>query len=313
MVRHMAFLKKMAGFYALTATAVYIAFASSLEDNVAWGLIGSIILGCLVYIGSAEAKAQPRQRRQRSPQETQPIAEEEMVQEDQLDIPEAVTQEPMDGATLRERKLAKIQAAEAQKAQALAAANNEQQEEQEELVEVTLEMEDVHTADEFVIEVSAESVEDADIEATVKQRRIQHDAIRERIEKRRRGQLAEIRASTAKMWEDQTAGEDIVALLQSPGHGHAVLVEPENPEAGHIYGATFIRIDEARILKLRTPLDSGFEQVKKEKIPELPVLMDPDGKPLPPLPQLGEGMALPPLPMPAASGALAALKDEMQS
>jgi hypothetical protein len=41
--------------------------------------------------------------------------------------------------------------------------------------------------------------------------------------------------------------------------------------------------------------------------------MDPDGKPLPPLPQLGEGMALPPLPMPAASGALAALKDEMQS
>ncbi|MBT3453342.1 MAG: hypothetical protein HN444_08310, partial [Euryarchaeota archaeon] len=122
-----------------------------------------------------------------------------------------------------------------------------------------------------------------------------------------------IRASTARMWEDQTAGEDIVALLQTPGHGHAVLVEPENPEAGHIYGATFIRIDDARILKLRTPLDSGFEQVKKEKAPELPVLMDPNGKPLPPLPQLGEGMALPPLPMPAASGALAALKDEMQS
>lgn len=313
MVRHMTFLKKMAGFYALTATAVYIAFASAFTDDVAWGLIASIILGCLVYIGSAETKAPSQQRRQRSSQDVQPVAEYEEVEEEQLDIPEVVTREPMDGATLRERKLAKIQAAEAQKAQALAAADYEHEEGEEELVEVTLEMEDVHTADEFVIEVSAESVEDADIEATVKQRRIQHDAIRERIEKRRRGQLAEIRASTAKMWEDQTAGEDIVALLQTPGHGHAVLVEPENPEAGHIYGATFIRIDEARILKLRTPLDSGFEQVKKEKVPELPVLLDPEGKPLPPLPQLGDGMALPPLPMPAASGALAALKDEMQS
>ena len=41
-VRHMAFVKRMAGFYALTATAIYIAFASSLKDEVAWGLIASI-------------------------------------------------------------------------------------------------------------------------------------------------------------------------------------------------------------------------------------------------------------------------------
>jgi hypothetical protein len=308
----MAFLKRMAGFYALTATVIYVAFASSLEDNVAWGLIASIILGCLVFIGSPEAKASKQVRRQQPRAEAEVVIEQEDEADAGLDIPEAVTQEPMDGATLRERKLAKIQAAEAQKTQAVAAAEAESDDE-EELVEVTLEMEDVHTADEFVVEVSAESVEDADIEATVKQRNIRHDVIRERIEKRRRGQLAEIRASTAKMWEDQTAGEDLVALLQTPGHGHSVLVEPENPEPGHIYGATFVRIDEARILKLRTPLDSGFEQVKKEKVPELPVLLDPDGKPLPPLPPLGEGMPLPPLPMPAASGALAALKDEMKS
>jgi len=308
----MAFLKRMAGFYALTATVIYVAFASSLEDNVAWGLIASIILGCLVFIGSPEAKVSKQVRRQQPRAEAEVVIEQEDEADAGLDIPEAVTQEPMDGATLRERKLAKIQAAEAQKTQAVAAAEAESDDE-EELVEVTLEMEDVHTADEFVVEVSAESVEDADIEATVKQRNIRHDVIRERIEKRRRGQLAEIRASTAKMWEDQTAGEDLVALLQTPGHGHSVLVEPENPEPGHIYGATFVRIDEARILKLRTPLDSGFEQVKKEKVPELPVLLDPDGKPLPPLPPLGEGMPLPPLPMPPASGALAALKDEMES
>ncbi len=305
----MVFLRRMSGVYALTATAIYIAFASSLKDEVAWSLIGSIIVGCLIFIGSSE---KPQQKRMRpAPEAMEQLEElESEGTEPELDIPEAVTSAPLDGATLRERKLAKIQAAEAEKAEALAALASSEADD-EELVEVTLEMDDVHVADEFVVEVSAESVEDADIEATVKQRRITHDAVRERIEKRRRGQLAEIRASTAKLWEDQTAGEDIVALLQTPGHGHAVLVEPENPEAGHIYGATFIRIDESRILKLRTPLDSGFEQVKKEALPTLPVLLDPDGKPLPPLPAL-DG-ALPPLPLPAASGALAALRDEMKN
>ena len=301
----------MSGVYALTATAIYIAFASSLKDEVAWSLIGSIILGCLIFIGSSDA-SKPKRTRQAPPAEMQTIEEAEPEQEDSgLDIPDAVNQNNLDGATLRERKLAKIQAAEAEKAAALAAMASTEGESEEELVEVTLEMEDVHVAGEFVVEVSAESVEDADIEATVKQRRIDHDVVRERIEKRRRGQLAEIRASTAKLWEDQTAGEDVVALLQTPGHGHSVLVEPENPDPGHISGATFIRIDESRILKLRTPLDSGFEQVKKEEVPTLPVLLDPDGKPLPPLPALGG--ELPPLPLPPASGALAALKDEMNA
>ena len=305
----MVFLRRMSGVYALTATAIYIAFASSLKDEVAWSLIGSIIVGCLIFIGSSE---KPQQKRMRPAPEAMEQLEdlEPEGTEPELDIPEAVTQAPLDGATLRERKLAKIQAAEAEKAEALAALTSAEADD-EELVEVTLEMDDVHVADEFVVEVSAESVEDADIEATVKQRRITHDAVRERIEKRRRGQLAEIRASTAKLWEDQTAGEDIVALLQTPGHGHSVLMEPENPEAGHIYGATFIRIDESRILKLRTPLDSGFEQVKKEALPTLPVILDPDGKPLPPLP--APDGALPPLPLPAASGALAALRDEMKN
>ena len=306
----MAFLRWISGFYALTATTIYIAFASEWTDEVGWGFVGSIIVACLIFIAQSGTAPQkrPQSTRAATPQTVVEIEEEEETTE--LDIPEVVTEAPMDGATLRERKLAKIQAAEVKKAEALAAAS-QSEEEQEELVEVTLEMEDVHTADEFVVEVSPESVEDADIEATVKQRRITHDAVRERIEKRRRGQLAEIRASTAKMWEDQTAGEDIVALLQTPGHGHSVLAEPENPEAGHIYGATFIRIDESRILKLRTPLDSGFEQVKREQQPALPVLLDPNGKPLPPLPPPGGGPL--PLPLPAASGALAALKDEMNS
>jgi hypothetical protein len=80
-----------------------------------------------------------------------------------------------------------------------------------------------------------------------------------------------------------------------------------------VYGATFVRIDEGRILKLRLPLDVGFESVGPSQAaqPELPTLLGPDGKELPPLmaPD-GTPLALPPLP--AASSALDALRQEMQ-
>jgi hypothetical protein len=158
--------------------------------------------------------------------------------------------------------------------------------------------------------VSPESIEDADIDVTVNQKRIEHAEIRQRIEKRRRGHLAEIRASAVKMQQQQDVGEDLVALLQTAGHGHSVLNEPLNPAPGHVYGATFIRIDESRILKLRTALDTGFEAVEKPEVvvPQLiglngkllPTLLGPDGNPLPM-----------PLPMAGASGALAALKSEI--
>ena len=214
----------------------------------------------------------------------------------------------LDGATLRERKLAKIAAAEAAQA---AAEESEEDLGDEPMIEV--EIEDVHVADEFVVDVSPESVEDADIEVTVRDRRERHEAIRERIKRRRMGQMADIRASTARMWEEHASGEDLVALLQTPGHGHTVLVEPEHPAPGHVYGATFVRIDDARILKLRLPLDVGFESVGSSQPaqPELPVLLGPDGKELPPLlaPD-GSPLALPPLP--AASSALDALRQEME-
>ena len=137
-------------------------------------------------------------------------------------------------------------------------------EEEEEVIEVEVTVENFHTADEYVVEVSPESVEDADIEMTVSNRRVKHQEIRDRIEKRRRNQLAEIRASTVRMWEQYNDGEDIIALLQNPDHGLNIIDEPQKPAAGHVYGATFIRIDEEDILKLRTPLDSGFEEVERK-------------------------------------------------
>ena len=295
----MGFLRTLCGLVAASAGIFYLTSASSLSDNGSWTLIG-ITFGATfawVLLGGRGVKQGARIA---SAQIIDTVTEPAMVEteEEAADIPPPVTaDENLDGVSLRERKMAKIKSANQQE--------NDSDEEVEELDTVEVTLEDVHTADEYVVDVSPESVEDADIEMTVSNRRVKHQEIRQRIEKRRRNQLAEIRASTVRMWEEHNEGEDLVAVLQNPQHGMNVIDEPLKPEAGHVYGATFIRLDEGTILKLRTPLDSGFEEVeKKAKLPELPGL---DGMPLPPLPD--GNMPLPPLPN--ASDALAAMKLQM--
>lgn len=297
----MGFLRTLCGLVAASAGIFYLTSASSLSDNGSWTLIG-ITFGATfawVLLGGRGVKPSGQVTSAQPAIVTESIStESESEDASGADIPPPVTAEDnLDGVSLRERKLAKIQAANQQ--------NVDSEEEGEEITTVEVTLENVHTADEYVVEVSPESVEDADIEMTVSNRRVKHQEIRERIEKRRRNQLAEIRASTVRMWEQHNEGEDIVAVLQNPEHGMDILDEPLKPEAGHVYGATFIRLDEGTILKLRTPLDSGFEEVeKKVKLPELPGL---DGMPLPPLPD--GNLPLPPLPN--ASDALAAMKAQM--
>ena len=297
----MGFLRTLCGLVAASAGIFYLTSASSLSDNGSWTLIG-ITFGATfawVLLGGRGVKPSGQVTAAQPAIVTESISTESESEDDSdADIPPPVTAEDnLDGVSLRERKLAKIQAANQQ--------NVESEEEVEEITTVEVTLENVHTADEYVVEVSPESVEDADIEMTVSNRRVKHQEIRERIEKRRRNQLAEIRASTVRMWEQHNEGEDIIAVLQNPEHGMNILDEPLKPEAGHVYGATFIRLDEGTILKLRTPLDSGFEEVeKKVKLPELPGL---DGMPLPPLPD--GNLPLPPLPN--ASDALAAMKAQM--
>lgn len=297
----MGFIRTLFGLIAASAGIFYLTSASSLSDNGSWTLIG-ITFGATfawVLLGGRGVKPKRQVASAQSAIVTESsITESVSEEEPDADIPPPVSvDDNLDGVSLRERKLAKIQAANQQ--------DVESEEEVEEITTVEVTLENVHTADEYVVEVSPESVEDADIEMTVSNRRVKHQEIRERIEKRRRNQLAEIRASTVRMWEQHNEGEDIVAVLQNPDHGMDILDEPLKPEAGHVYGATFIRLDQGTILKLRTPLDSGFEEVeKKVKLPELPGL---DGMPLPPLP--GGNLPLPPLPN--ASDALAAMKAQM--
>jgi hypothetical protein len=299
----MGFLRTMCGLVALSAGLFYLTSASSLSDDGKWILIGLTFASAStwVLIGSSPVNTQSHNLVVQDDAEDLVLSDDSAEAESsESDIPQPVKQEEsLDGVSLKQRKLAKIKAAEVE-------AETTQQD-GEELTEVQVSVENIHQADEYVVEVSPESVEDADIELTVSNRRVQHQVIRERIEKRRRNQLAEIRASTVKMWEQHNEGEDLVGILQNPNHGQNILEEPLKPQAGHVYGATFIRLDETSILKLRTPLDSGFEEVeKKVKLPELPSLA---GMPLPPLPD--GSMPLPPLPNPNASDALAALKMQM--
>ena len=68
-------------------------------------------------------------------------------------------------------------------------------------VSVTVIEENVHVAEEFVAEIDAESMEEADIESFIDDRRGRHALIRRRIEARRREQLADIRSETAKIYQ----------------------------------------------------------------------------------------------------------------
>ena len=79
-----------------------------------------------------------------------------------------------------------------------------------------VEVEDVHVADEYVVDVSPESVEDADIELTVRDRRVRHEAIRRAHQAPPNGSDGGHSFSTARMWEEHASGEDLVAL-QTPG------------------------------------------------------------------------------------------------
>ena len=280
----------------VTGIVSFFIYQAQLDDNSRWAFVGVILLLAIiwVYLGDAPANKKPAARTVVNQQTSANVSPEPSV-----DIPEVVVVDSMDGASLRERKMAKVAASRQEEE-----SNDIVVEPDDDLEEVVVTVEEVHVADEFVVEVSPQSIEDANITAHIQEKRDRHSRIRARIEERRRDQMAEIRASTAKMWEEHSSGEDLVGLIQSEDHGHNILVEPANAEAGHVYGASLVRIDESTILKLRVPLDEGFVAVEEDRTTTATLPL-PAGLPSP------EELGLPLPPPPGASGALAALKDEM--
>ena len=280
----------------VTGIVSFFIYQAQLDENSRWAFVGIILLLAIiwVYLGDAPANKKPVARTVVTQQASADVSPEPSV-----DIPEIVVEDSLDGASLRERKMAKVAASRQEEE-----SNEIVVEPDDDLEEVVVSVEEVHVADEFVVEVSPQSIEDANIAAHIQEKRDRHSRIRARIEERRRDQMAEIRASTAKMWEEHSSGEDLVGLIQSDDHGHNILVEPANAEAGHVYGASLVRIDESTILKLRVPLDDGFVAVEEDRTTTATLPL-PAGLPTP------EELGLPLPPPPGASGALAALKDEM--
>ena len=280
----------------VTGIVTFFMMQAQLDENSRWAFVGIILLLAIifVYLGDAPANKKPVARTVA----TQQVSADDSS-EPSVDIPEIVVEDSMDGASLRERKMAKVAASRQEEE-----SNEIVIEPDDDLEEVAVTIEEVHVAEEFVVEVSPQSIEDANIAAHIQEKRDRHSRIRARIEERRRDQMAEIRASTAKMWEEHSSGEDLVGLIQSDDHGHNILIEPANAEAGHVYGASLVRIDESTILKLRVPLDDGFVAVEEDRTTTATLPL-PAGLPSP------EDLGLPLPPPPGASGALAALKDEM--
>ncbi len=294
----MRFSRMIAGILFVSALVIYLTQQDLLDDNGSWALVGVMTIFAIAWVLLAEKKA-PVVRTQAKP--VAKVKEETEVVEDE---PEEEEESSDDGMSLRERKLAKIRSKEEKN-------SAEDDTDDDELPEVEVTVESLHVAEAYAVEVSPQSIEDAEIEGRLREKNERDKKIRERIEIRRRGRMAEIRASTARMWEEHAAGEDLLALLAKKGHGQEVLSEPESVESGGIYGATFVRINESQILKIRTSMSQGFISLSNpvaedEAPPTLDLPPIPGGMPLPPLP--GD-MPLP-LPPPPSS-ALASLKSEM--
>ena len=293
-------LKLMLALGAIGTFGFYLARVSEMTEGAQWGFIGAILLQSFLFVVVPGKQKKVVVRKKLVEMEA-----EDEVEEITANLPEPVKSDPLDGATLRERKMAKIKAKE------------EEDSDSDEEIQIAAEdieaIEDVHIADQYVVEIDAESIEESRIEDTVDERRRRHTEIRQRIEARRREQMAEVRASAAKMWDDNQDREDMVAVLSDPEHGLMVLDEPASVSPGHPYGSTFIRIDDERVVKVRIPLDAGFRKVETEE-PEglplpggLPLPLPAGGLPLPPPPMIG---TLPP-PVMESQSKLAALRNEM--
>jgi hypothetical protein len=265
----------------------FLTFQGSLtplwQGLYAAGLLG--ILATLLFSGGADMPAPPRPGRMQ-------VAKVAASESEADDLPAPVTEDESAGGE-RAAKLARSRGIDVQ-----GGGQEIIVESAEEVVEV--EPDPVHEAEEYVVEVDAESMLSAEIDRIVEERREQHGEIRNKIERRRRTQMARIRADTAKVFASFEGHEDIQSLLNQPDHGLTVLDEPLDKSPGKLYGSLLIRLDEKRILKLRVPLDEGFRAAKE-------IVENSSNDALPPPP---DGLSLPPppgdlpLPLPPSLDAL---------
>ena len=238
-------MKKLILFLMLVGvTSGYFLLAGQMDETPQYISMGAILFLLTLFLFTPSSKQIKRKK---------PAVKKKAKQSEDIDsegegdnekIPEPVRKGVEDGVSLRERKLAKL----AEKEETVDTSNQtiiqnvtynindsvvtgdmspktDQDDDGE--VEVISDEPEYHTAQEYVVEVDADSIEEANIERFVADRAERHRSIRKRIEERRRGQMAEIRASTAKMWDDQDDREDLISILSKQGHGLNIFSEPE--------------------------------------------------------------------------------------
>ena len=276
----------------------FLALAGSLGEQERL-IFGAVILLLIIFLMGTGGGRKVKRIRRRSE-----VEEEQINSTPEQELPAPVQSEE-DASSRRDAKLSRSRSG----------APEPEPEAVDEEVEVSLAddevtvsviEENVHVAEEYVAEIDAESMEEADIESFIDDRRDRHALIRRRIEARRREQLADIRSETAKIYQSADQSEDLLTLLSTENHGHTILQVSGEIPPGSPVGAVFSRIDEDRILKIRLPLDQGFI-ASAEPLPELLPLPDLGDLPPPPLPDIGN-LAPPP---PVSSSKLDALRDEM--
>jgi hypothetical protein len=156
-------------------------------------------------------------------------------------------------------------------------------------------------ASRYVAESDPQSGEEAEVEAYVSDRRVKRAEIRSQLVRKRRMDLAERRASKARAWSAVEDGEDLSALLKDPNHGLTVLEEPEEADPSKPQGVSYIRIDDERILKVRSPLEMPVKKTSiqaPKEVSEMP-LPPPDNMPPPPgMPPMPPPPGMPPMPPP---------------
>ena len=132
---------------------------------------------------------------------------------------------------------------------------------------------------------------EAEVDRYLDQQRQRREIFRERLQKERRLEMSKRMAEEAGKWTEIEDGEDLSTLTGIPGHGLAVMYEPEEPDTSIPQGISYVRIDDERVLKVRVSLDAprgvkaGPDGVQDEGLsPDVPLPKSPQGMPMPPPP-----------------------------
>ena len=145
------------------------------------------------------------------------------------------------------------------------------------------------TARVHIAKADPELQAEAEVDRYLEQQRQRREIFRERLHKERRMEMSKRMAKEAGKWTEIEDGEDLSTLTSIPGHGLAVMYEPEEPDASIPQGISYFRIDEERILKIRVSLDAprgmqaDTDETQDNELDD-DFHAPPQGMPMPPLP-----------------------------